>query len=223
MDYERLVNNKYEHKLKKSFVLKLNYYLFSELIYHGSFERIGVADFRSFNITKEIISSFKAASRINTDKADADWKLSVQEIDKWIELWDNDYKLLDNELYQNYRNHFKDNVFPFDKFLELYPKDKSKRKCHYCDITEEKIEILRHHKLINSKSPTRGYSLEIERFNSDYEYSTDNVVLACYWCNNAKTDEFTKEEFIEIVGPAFKQVWQNRIAKEKFGDRKDLL
>ncbi len=35
----------------------------------------------------------------------------------------------------------------------------------------------------------------------------NNVVLACYWCNNAKTDTFTYEEFKE-VGKVFANIWK---------------
>lgn len=36
--------------------------------------------------------------------------------------------------------------------------------------------------------------------------------MSCYWCNNAKTDEFTFEEFEEI-GKSFGLVWNKRLKK----------
>jgi len=36
--------------------------------------------------------------------------------------------------------------------------------------------------------------------------------MACYWCNNAKTDEFDGDEFKEI-GEAIKKVWKKRLKK----------
>jgi hypothetical protein len=53
--------------------------------------------------------------------------------------------------------------------------------------------------------------LEIDRKNSNFEYSENNCVLACYWCNNAKTDEFTFEEF-QIIGTTMRYVWQKRLS-----------
>jgi len=61
------------------------------------------------------------------------------------------------------------------------------------------------------KKSERGWNLEIDRKNSNYEYTKDNCVMCCYWCNNAKTDEFTYPEFKEI-GLAFKQVWDKRLS-----------
>ena len=37
--------------------------------------------------------------------------------------------------------------------------------------------------------------MEIDRIKANHEYLKDNVVLACYWCNNAKSDEFSEPEF----------------------------
>ncbi len=44
----------------------------------------------------------------------------------------------------------------------------------------------------------RGKRLEVDRMISDQPYSPDNCVLACYPCNNAKSDVFTYKEFMEI-------------------------
>jgi 5-methylcytosine-specific restriction endonuclease McrA len=41
---------------------------------------------------------------------------------------------------------------------------------------------------------------------------TNNIVLACYWCNNAKTDTFTYEEFLR-VGKVFAEIWKERLLK----------
>ena len=43
------------------------------------------------------------------------------------------------------------------------------------------------------------------------DYKLDNVVLACYWCNNAKTDEFSPNEFKEIAR-GINEVWKRRLA-----------
>jgi len=44
----------------------------------------------------------------------------------------------------------------------------------------------------------RGKRLEVDRIESKEPYSPENCVLACYPCNNAKSDVFTYQEFIEI-------------------------
>jgi len=44
----------------------------------------------------------------------------------------------------------------------------------------------------------RGISLEVDRKDGKKEYSPGNCVLACYPCNNAKSDVFSYNEFLEI-------------------------
>jgi hypothetical protein len=44
----------------------------------------------------------------------------------------------------------------------------------------------------------RGLHLEVDRKSCNGQYSPDNCVLACYPCNNAKSDVFSYEEFLEI-------------------------
>lgn len=88
------------------------------------------------------------------------------------------------------------------------------RKCHYCGITEAKIAtLLESGRLYTKRIATRGRKLEYDRKEPDESYvNIDNIVLCCYWCNNAKTDTFTHDEFLE-VGKAIKAVWKQRIAQ----------
>ena len=89
---------------------------------------------------------------------------------------------------------------------------KLERKCAYCSITEKQIGILLQEKHIYTKRIlTRGRSLEFDRKNPSLSYDDiNNIVLCCYWCNNAKTDEFTYEEFTE-VGKVFEAIWKKRL------------
>lgn len=88
----------------------------------------------------------------------------------------------------------------------------TERKCEYCDITEEEIgRLLIAKKLDTKRIGTRGRSLEYDRKEPNLKYSQlDNIVLCCYWCNNAKTDTFTYDEFKEI-GKVIKSVWSERL------------
>jgi len=88
------------------------------------------------------------------------------------------------------------------------------RKCHYCGITEQEIgELLTREKLKTKRLSTRGRKLELERRNPVLPYSDlGNLTLCCYWCNNAKTDTFTDEEF-NRVGAVFKSIWKDRLEK----------
>jgi hypothetical protein len=64
---------------------------------------------------------------------------------------------------------------------------------------------------LNNKRTTRGRTLEIDRKIADESYSNiANLTYSCYWCNNAKTDTFTEEEF-KIIGQAIGSVWKQRL------------
>lgn len=88
------------------------------------------------------------------------------------------------------------------------------RKCFYCEITEQDIkQLLDSGKLATKRINTRGRKLELDRKKPELEYDDfENIVFACYWCNNAKTDTFTEEEF-KRVGKVFKEIWKERSQK----------
>lgn len=89
----------------------------------------------------------------------------------------------------------------------------AEKRCNYCGITKEDLEKLHSIGLIN-KRKTRGKSLEIDRKQANEKYGNiDNLTYSCYWCNNAKTDTFTEEEF-KIIGKAISQVWEQRLGND---------
>lgn len=73
-----------------------------------------------------------------------------------------------------------------------------KAKCYYCEITQEEIKAIFDKKLIESKkfSPT----MNIERLDSNKNYTPDNTVLACPLCNNAKSDMISATDFKNYFG-----------------------
>lgn len=87
------------------------------------------------------------------------------------------------------------------------------KKCFYCGLEGDvrknyksqlneigKIYFRdRKNKTDGKRTGGRGQSLELERKKSKGHYSVDNCVLACYPCNNAKSDVFTCDEF-QIIG-----------------------
>lgn len=99
---------------------------------------------------------------------------------------------------------------PFSAFQAWY--QLADKRCFYCGITEQEIKFLLDNKLLTTKRlKTRGRKLELDRKQPDHSYSDfDNLVLSCYWCNNAKTDTFTHDEFLE-VGKIFADIWKRRL------------
>ena len=84
------------------------------------------------------------------------------------------------------------------------------KQCHYCECTEKQLKKF-HDKTPSKRHNTRGHSLEIDRL-EDKSYSKDNCVLACYWCNNAKSDVFTPKQF-KLIGLEIGKVIRKRIRK----------
>jgi len=128
---------------------------------------------------------------------------------KTLTLWWDELKE-EREHLSKIRMKWKDKCSEIDfyDFKEWF--EKADKKCFYCEITEKEIQQLwkKHPKLTKSK---RGKVLEIERKEPNEPYDKiSNLVFSCYWCNNAKTDTFTEEEFIKI-GKVIKNIWEERL------------
>lgn len=100
----------------------------------------------------------------------------------------------------------------FNDFLTWF--DTVEKKCHYCDITEGELnKLIDENKIFSKRLRTRGRKLEFERRLSEENYQNlDNLSLCCYWCNNAKTDTFSEDEFL-LIGKEIKKIWQKRLSQ----------
>ena len=85
-------------------------------------------------------------------------------------------------------------------------------KCFYCETTIEEINELGKQAKVRKKN-YRGWKLEVERLKPNFEYSFENCEMCCYWCNNAKTDEFSAEEFKKI-GEEIGRIFKKRLSAE---------
>ncbi len=89
------------------------------------------------------------------------------------------------------------------------------RNCAYCGIAEHKLQ-----RLFDSNSGSlstkrrRGRSLELERRDSkSNEYSVKNCVLACYFCNNHKSDIISEEEHKRYFAPLIRQYLEDKYSQ----------
>ena len=98
----------------------------------------------------------------------------------------------------------------FWEFKKWY--ETTEKKCFYCGITETQItELFQRKKLYTKRN--RGRKLEIERLLPNEPYDNlENLVFSCYWCNNAKTDTFSSDEF-KIIGKEIGKIWKIRLTK----------
>ncbi len=105
-------------------------------------------------------------------------------------------------LYDNKKNNKDYNLGDFFTFYKWYLKQESIQncKCYYCGTDEFKIrELVKSGLYKKSKQMTnRGRHLEIERKDSkNNDYSPQNCVLACYFCNNDKSDVITEDDYFK--------------------------
>jgi hypothetical protein len=85
--------------------------------------------------------------------------------------------------------------------MELTITDKQKEFLHLCIIEQLKYDEIAQVMGVPRQQLTKWYD------------DLDNLVFACYWCNNAKTDTFTFEEFKQ-VGEVFRNIWQKRLEND---------
>jgi hypothetical protein len=103
----------------------------------------------------------------------------------------------------------------FIEFNQWFKKEEFDLGCHYCGITNE--ESLRLYNMQRAgarpdatRGGKRGKRLELDRKEPFKPYDDlENLVWCCYWCNNAKSNFFTYEEFKPIaieIGKALKRI-----------------
>ena len=102
-----------------------------------------------------------------------------------------------------------------DEFCNWFNKDLFRKGCHYCGTTNERsLELYQMQRTGLRPDATRGGKrgkrLEIDRRDPRLPYDKiNNIVWCCYWCNNAKSNFFTEEEFKPIalaIGEALKKI-----------------
>lgn len=88
-----------------------------------------------------------------------------------------------------------------EQFLNWY--NNTKRKCFYCGIKEIDIRKAKY-EFTMGRIISR---LTIDRKDSNKGYSLNNIVLACIFCNIAKSNIFTVKEMKEIGRKYIKNKW----------------
>jgi hypothetical protein len=198
---ENEVRKKYKTKAKDSFRTKKNLFLFQ--VVTDKKITFSEKDFENFSITNDLVLRY--TSEYWQQPTDYEINgLRISAIIEKFEILEKENSDLLNRLENSYINNFSE-IYPEIEFENLL----SKTKCHYCNITIQEIDQLGGNKKLYKKT-LRGWKLEIDRLNSNFEYKPDNCVISCYWCNNAKTDEFTELEFVKI-GKEIRKVWEERL------------
>ncbi len=145
----------------------------------------------------------------------------------WIEYVPSSSKK-QKELYDKFsqqkRKEFDDCVKNGKKrFVEWYFEEVP-QQCCYCGVSKNDVKSYFEEYNPNETGQTkkayergRGYYLEVERVRTDSEktniYNSGNCALACYICNNAKSDFISPKDF-KSIAKGINEFWQKVLAKE---------
>ena len=189
---------KYTAILKRSFDYNLSVLLF-KYVYRENKDNFNITD-NIFIFDNELMKSYKD---LYSDLGKI--RIRNQKAKDWI----NENKDLLKQLQAIHEQKMKRELDE-QKFNLFYGVDEKDRECSYCHITESKIkELAKSKKLKTKRIYSRGYGIEIDQIDAEKGYTDGNIVLCCYWCNNAKTDEFNIDEFRKI-GEQINKIWQRR-------------
>ena len=136
-------------------------------------------------------------------------KDSIKTLEKKGESFDSNDKSLSKKLKADYNRRSKNGVNGFesyDEFLSWYLE--LNKECSYCGLSQENSRFIVINGILKSKrfpengalkrGKARGYYLEVDRKNPEANYSADNCALACYFCNNDKSDVFNSQEYVDF-------------------------
>jgi len=136
--------------------------------------------------------------------------LTVGNLNSAIENWWIENNSILPEYQRIQQQHF---YISLDEFQELLSKSSYELACSYCRITEEQfLALIQAGQVQTKRFRTWGTSFEVDCCEPRAGYTRYNVTVCCYWCNNAKTDEFSSTEF-QPVAQALSLVWKQRLAK----------
>ena len=196
---------KYDQLAKKSFKAKWNVYLLDKII-KGKELDIDGNDFKRFILTDENVQQY-SNNYWQKEAEEKIGKLKVTEIDSII----NKFEYGERIYIEKYERNYIEETFPKLMSMMDFEKLMKSKQCYHCKISIDEIHELREKGKLRKKNG-EGWKLEIDRLKPNFQYTASNCVLSCYWCNNAKTDEFSAEEF-KNIGREIRKIFENRISK----------
>ena len=121
-----------------------------------------------------------------------------------------------NKLYTRYFNEQREKLFNDPTKLLKWYNDQN-GSCNYCAITQEELlKIVKNrggNLTLNNKTKRSKGNLEIEKLNPSEGYTFDNSVLACPFCNNAKSNLISEDDWREFFKPAMQHYHKKLLSR----------
>jgi hypothetical protein len=117
------------------------------------------------------------------------------------------------DIYNNKKNEIDGfSSITVQQFIAWFDQNKFDEGCCYCGTTNETSRKIFDFQINNGRNnATRGEKrmrrLELERIIPNEPYDNlSNLAWACHWCNNAKSNFFTAEEFKPLISTAIRTI-----------------
>jgi hypothetical protein len=145
--------------------------------------------------------------------------LTKEEITKLQKVHKDELKIIQEirNMYKRKKNQYRNDEkvsFLFNNFEEFYYHISQYHSCCYCGISKYSLEeYFNENNQQYKKARQRGKKLELERIETEENknvYSIDNTRLACYICNNAKSDFLSPCDFKPIAKGIY-EFWKNSV------------
>ena len=195
---------KYNNIAKKSFKAKWNVYLLDKIIQRKELE-IEENDFKKFILTDENVHRY-SNDYWQKDAEEKIGDLKIAEIDATI----NKFEYGERIYIEEYERNYIEETFPSLMSMMDFEKLMTCTACYHCEISVGEIHELKEKGKLRKKNG-EGWTLEIDRLKPNFEYAANNCAMSCYWCNNAKTDEFSAEEF-KSIGREIRKIFERRLS-----------
>ncbi len=220
---DKEIERKAKELCKKTLKRKLEIFFYHTLI-HGinndttrkDVSTITYDDFINFNLDNNKENEYTYSWQLKSDKDAED------NIDKIDEIFNKHFGETFNTIIKEYfKNDFNNSNIKEDikRLYDQSIKADGSPQCHYCGITKNNIDKIiettkgdfnNPQRFYTKRFYNRGHSIEIDQKEPNKGYESGNMVLCCYWCNNAKSDEFTYKEFKNNIAPMIRKIWLER-------------
>jgi hypothetical protein len=205
-------NTRYNSIRDRAFKSYFDIFLIKCFLEESNLSNVNITEFESFHYDDSDFESCLKVYQLSSEKAKLENGLTVKALDSAIDDWMN---RSDTKPFKDY--FIENRLIDKEAFKAWYGDDTKDRSCEWCGIMKTEIEeLIKAGQIHTKRLSTRGRDMEVDRRAPNKGYEDGNLALCCYWCNNAKTDEFSEEEFLP-VGEAIKEIFRKRLteAREK--------